>query len=88
MRQRIFAIYDRAACCYSQPFYQQTRGLGERAFTDAICDEKSAMHAHPGDYDLFDLGEYDNEDGCFVGGKPLLLVTGIQVLSLRAVADG
>lgn len=88
MKQLAFAIYDRAASAYSQPFFQHTRGLGERAFADAIAKEDSVLHQHPGDYDLFCIGSFDNEDGSLESTKPQLLITGIQVLSLREVANG
>lgn len=88
MIQFAFAVYDRAACAYSQPFFQSTRGLGERAFADVIADGKSAMAQHPGDYDLFCIGTFNNEDGVLESTKPQLLVTGIQVLSIREVSNG
>lgn len=89
MKLLAFAVYDRAARAYSAPFYQHTRGLGERMFADLVVDPQSNVSKHPGDYELFCVGEFDNEEGVLSSpDKPLLLVTGVQVLSLKAVNDG
>lgn len=88
MKILAFAVYDRAAQAYSAPFYQHTRGLGERMFADLVVDPQSQVSKHPGDYELFCVGEFDNETGELSSAdKPLLLVTGPQVLSLKVVGE-
>ena len=87
MKVLAFAVFDRAARAYSAPFFQHTRGLGERMFADTLMDEKTTIHQHPGDFELFEVGAFDTEEGTFEVRKPELLTTAIQVLSLRKVAN-
>lgn len=63
MIQKIFSVYDRAANAYLQPFFMPARGLAIRAFTDLVNDEKNQFHKHPEDYQLFELGSYDDVAG-------------------------
>lgn len=84
MRMIAFAVYDRAACAYSAPFFQATRGLGERSFGEACADEKSQLSKTPGDFELFEVGSFDSEEGLFIPrSKPELLVTAQQVIAQR-----
>jgi hypothetical protein len=78
----VFASYDRAAQCYMQPFFAPHAGVAVRGFTDAIKSPKrdSDISLHPDDFDLYELGEFDNVDGIFALHKaPKLLVQGKQV---------
>lgn len=63
MIQKIFSVYDRAANAYLQPFFMPARGLAIRAFTDLVNDEKNQFSKHPADYQLFELGSYDDNLG-------------------------
>lgn len=55
----MFAVYDSAAEAYGTPFFIKTTGEAIRGFAQATNDPKSQLHAHPQDYTLFELGEYD-----------------------------
>lgn len=77
MIQKVFSVYDRAATAYLQPFFMPARGLAIRAFTDLCNDEKNQFSKHPGDYELFELGEYDDVAGKFgCNDGPVLLGSG------------
>lgn len=65
MKMKVFAIKDRALNAFMQPFFMHTEGQAIRAFQDNINDEKSAAHAHPDDYDLWVLAEFEDSDGRF-----------------------
>jgi len=62
----VFSVYDSAAECYMQPFFQQTKGQAIRAFTDAVNDPSHAFARYPDDYTLFELGSYDDSKGAFM----------------------
>lgn len=57
------AIKDRALNAYMRPFFAQTKGQAIRMFNDEINNADSPMHKHPDDYDLWYLGEWDDQTG-------------------------
>lgn len=60
---KIFSIYDNKTEIYSKPFYELTIGSAIRVFGDAANDPASAFSKHPADYNLFLLGEFDDNTG-------------------------
>lgn len=64
MIHKIFAIYDSKARAYLQPFFAVNASVALRSFERAVNDERSDFHAYAGDYELFELGEFDDFDGC------------------------
>lgn len=63
MRILMCAVYDAATGAYTQPFFVRSKAEAIRSFADAVGDEKSPFCAHPSDYSLFCLGEYDDQTG-------------------------
>lgn len=60
---KVFSIRDSKAEVYNMPFYQKTMGEAERSFRQAAMDEKTTLSKYPEDYDLYYLGEYDDNSG-------------------------
>ena len=63
---KIFSVYDMKAKFFGQPFYEQQEESALRAFTDAVNDSSRAenmWNKHPADFQLFVIGEFDNESG-------------------------
>jgi len=60
---KVFAIYDSKSEAYMSPFFLQTKGQAMRAFADSVADPKTQFHNHPGDFTLFEIGEYDDQKG-------------------------
>ena len=63
---KVFSIRDAKAEIYNTPFYQKTHGEAERNFRSVTNDEKSTINKNPEDFDLYYLGEYDDNKGTFV----------------------
>lgn len=65
----IVAVRDRAIDAFMRPFFMQTIGQAVRAFADEINrnDKDNALAQHPEDYDLYLLGEFDEQTGRFLG---------------------
>lgn len=59
------AIRDRAMNAYLRPFFVPSVGLAIRSFSDEINRkaEDNTMYHHPDDYDLYELGTFDEELG-------------------------
>lgn len=58
-----FSVHDQAAAAFLRPFFTKTRGQAVRGFSDAVNDAKHEFHAHPEDYTLFYIGEFDEDKG-------------------------
>lgn len=79
MKVFVFSIRDRAIVCFMQPFTSPTKGGAERAFADAINDAQTPMFNHPEDYDLYELGSFDNGTGLYEVGVPVQIASGKDV---------
>ena len=72
----IVSVRDRAVDSYNRPFYVPTLGAAIRSFTDEVNRKESEMQAHPEDYDLYEMGTFDDQTGTFLppdGGVPRVI---------------
>lgn len=76
----IFAIFDKKAVAYQQPFYYLQKGQALRAFEDAVNDPQTAFNKHPEDYSLFQLGKFDDTSGIINSDKPQFIEEALNVL--------
>ena len=58
-----FSVFDDKAYYFSAPYFLPTTATAIRAFTDAVNDPTHHFHAHPSDYALYHIGNYDDKDG-------------------------
>jgi len=65
MLLKIYSIRDSKGEIFHPPFYQKSHGEAERSFRELTRDEKSFIAKYPDDYDLYYLGEYDDQKGTF-----------------------
>lgn len=67
MKYIVCCVRDRVADVYGQPFFSASTGLAIRGFQDEInrADEKNILHNHPEDFDLYQLGTYDDTTATF-----------------------
>lgn len=63
MISKCFAVYDSKAEAYLTPFFMPSTGAAVRAFTDLVNDRNTTVSRHPEDYNLFQIGEYDDASG-------------------------
>ena len=63
MISKMFAIYDSKAESYNAPFCFGAVGQAVRAFADLANDQQSNIAKHPADYNLFEVGTYDDQIG-------------------------
>lgn len=59
---KIFTVYDSKVEAYAQPFLMQSKGAALRAFSDTANDKSTQYNKHPGDFTLFEIGEYDDSN--------------------------
>lgn len=77
MKTRVFAIRDEKAEAFMAPFVMPAVGLALRAFSDLVNDAGSSVGKHPSDYQLYQIGEFDDSSGLLVASNtPVLLANG------------
>ncbi len=65
MLLKVYTVYDSKSEAYMQPFYTQTHGQAMRSFADTANDKQSTISRHAGDFTLFQIGEFDDENASF-----------------------
>lgn len=75
---KIVAVRDRAADVFGQPNFVASIGGAIRAFGDQINNKEpnNALAAHPDDFDLYELGTYDDETADFNVHAPRQIAIG------------
>lgn len=78
MRRYVFAVRDRAADTFGAPFVLVARGQAIRSFGDEVnsTERQSQVAAHPEDFDLYELGDFDDSTGLFETGVPKMIAVG------------
>lgn len=75
----VCSVRDRALDAFMQPFFAPAIGLAVRSFSDEVNRADSPMAAHPEDYDLYQLGTFDDATGTFAGTGPRQVAIGKDV---------
>lgn len=63
MKHMMYSILDSKSGIYNLPWSAPARGSALRTFADISNDPKTSIHAHPEDYNLFEIGTYDDLTG-------------------------
>lgn len=63
MKLKVFAIHDAKAEAYLQPFFMANKGTAIRAITELMEKNDHQFSKYPEDFTLFELGEYDDQNG-------------------------
>jgi hypothetical protein len=76
------SVKDRAADAFGRPMFVPSAGVAIRSFSDEVNrqDTENQLYNHPDDFDLFELGEFDDSTGLFkLHELPKLLTLGKTV---------
>lgn len=82
MKLVLCTVKDRAADAYGRPMFVPSVGVALRSFSDEVNreDSENQLNKHPDDFDLYELGEFDDNTGLFaLHEQPKLLSLGKQV---------
>lgn len=69
MPQIIVAVKDRQLSAYMRPFVAQSRGQAIRSFRDEVNRKESELNMHPEDYELYELGMFEEGNGIITPHK-------------------
>lgn len=78
MKYLIVCVRDRAADVYGQPMHVTSLGGAIRSFGDEVnrADDGNMLYKHPEDFDLFELGTYDDSTGTYETFVPRQIAVG------------
>lgn len=63
---KAFAVRDQKGECFRTPFFLKTPGEAIRDFSKLCKDPQSMLNQFPEDYDLYAVGEFDEDLGTFL----------------------
>jgi len=78
----ICSVKDRAADAFGRPLFVPSVGIAIRSFSDEVNrqDKDNQMYNHSDDFDLFELGTFDDNTGIIeCHSQPKLLTLGKSV---------
>lgn len=78
MKLYIFSIRDTATNIFNAPFYSRAPGAAIRDFAHTVNTKDTAANSNPGDFELYMLGLYNDEDGTFDLQKPEMIKRGLD----------
>jgi len=81
MKLNAYTIYDVASGTYMRPFFAQADGMAVRSFKDIANDPQHDIGAHPEDYTLFRVGDFNERTGSLRGEGLEKLATGLEMVS-------
>lgn len=83
MKTLIFCVKDRATNLFGTPMFLMATGQATRSFSDEVNRKEAGnqLNMHPDDFDLYQLGYFDSDDGSFETHAPELVVRGKDVIN-------
>lgn len=84
----VYAIFDRKAQIYSQPFFTPNEAVAVRMLRGMVREPGTQIHSSPEDFTLYNLGTYNDLIGVFDCPKePIPVVNAIQLQGLTTTED-
>ena len=59
----LYSVYDAKVKYFHNPMFMRNKGEAIRSWQEAANDDKSQICRHPSDFDLFEMGEFDDQTG-------------------------
>jgi hypothetical protein len=78
VKRLVVSVRDRAADNFGTPFFVVARGQAIRSFSDEVNRQAAdnPLYNHADDFDLYELGEFDDDTGLFTTGTPVQIAIG------------
>lgn len=86
MKQNAYAVFDSKAAHYNSPWFMHNDQMAIRAFADIANDNKTVIGAHPEDYTLYNIGEYDNITAKYTGRTPIAVANASSCIKIKPLA--
>lgn len=83
---KIYTVHDSKAEAFLTPFFSSNNGTALRSFISAARDSDHIFHIHAQDYNLFEIGMFDDVSGAII---PIIPINSLgNALTLTAVTNG
>jgi hypothetical protein len=84
----VISVKDRAADVFNRPFFVAHRNVAIRDFTDEVNRkaDDNPLNKHPDDFDLYLMGQFDDNTGEFYNDGPVVLVRAKDVINSAVAA--
>lgn len=79
MKWLICSVFDEATQIFGRPVFVRAQGEALRSFMDEAQNKESAIGQHPNDYELYQMGFFDDGTGEFETDRPMLMFRGKEV---------
>lgn len=84
MQHSIYAIKDKAANAYLQPFFTVNEATAVRALKTAVDNPQHDFHKHAKDYSLYFMGVFDDVTGVIAPLAEPVFVFNMETLILAS----
>lgn len=85
MKLVVCSVFDTVSGVFGQPMFVPTVGVAARAFTDEVNRQAqdNQFYKHPNDFQLFEIGSFDDNAGVLESLVParLVLAGGVATVS-------
>ena len=68
----LVALYDRATEAHAPVMTVHTKGEALRSFREAVNDNQTPIHRNPTDFELWQVGTYDDQSGQITPHRELI----------------
>lgn len=72
--QKLFSIYDKKGQVYSNPSFFPNKSVALRALGELVNDGQSSVSKYPNDFNVWVVGEWDDQKGELNAYKKLELL--------------
>lgn len=69
-RLKVLSVYDSKVKTFEKPLFMRNRAEAIRSWAQASNDPATSFYAHPSDFSLMEIGEFDEETGKFTNTEP------------------
>jgi len=85
MKWTICSVRDSASGLFGRPIFVAALGQAVRGFSDQVNDpaKDQDLARHPEDFELFELGKFDDVEGVFELSKPRSVSRGKDVAAAK-----
>nr|WAE43542.1 MAG: nonstructural protein [Microviridae sp.] len=85
---QMFTIRDLKASVYMTPFFTTHVADATRTLQRAVADERTNINLCPGDFELYLLGNYDEQQGIVMQLKQPEFICGAAALIQKEIKNG
>lgn len=80
MTKYMFVVFDNKSRLYSSPFFSVRKETAVRDFLRAAQSPESEIYHSPSDYDVFLIGQYDDETAGITLTHPEFIANALQLV--------